>query len=124
MAGLNDNAGFNWAVLDWLKPDCYGTTKNQISMKIGTVTLYFSFKTIIGFSQYHGEVTLTPNQWGRDTGRHLNNIKALKEISVVCESREEFELLLKHALFRAATDLSVDLVSLPVNPEHPTRIEI
>lgn len=121
---MDDSNGMNWAAFDWLEPNIYGSSKNQVSMKIGNVTLYFSFKTIVGFSLYHGEVTLTPNEWGQHTGKHMNNIRALKEISVECESREEFELLLKHALFSAAMQLDTKLRVLPIDRSSPRQVEI
>ena len=41
-------------------------------MDLGDLTLYYSYKTIIGYYTLGGGTVLTKNVWGNTTGKHLN----------------------------------------------------
>lgn len=43
---------------------------------VGSMTLYFSYETIIGFMpDATGKTTARENEWGPTTGKHLNEIQ-------------------------------------------------
>jgi hypothetical protein len=46
---------------------------NFNSVVIGSLKLYFSYKTIIGFTD-HGNIIVCENIWSKTTGKHLNQI--------------------------------------------------
>lgn len=64
--------------------------RNFKSVKIGSIILYYSYDTIIGFCTPNTGLCVTENVWGRTTGRHLNMISS-KEDRI---PREEFKRLL------------------------------
>lgn len=41
-------------------------------LKLGSITVYYSFDTIIGFCTPDTGLCVTENIWGAKTGRHLN----------------------------------------------------
>lgn len=53
--------------------------KNFKAVKIGGITLYYSYDTIIGFSTPNTNLCVTENIWGTTTGRHLNMISDKKD---------------------------------------------
>jgi hypothetical protein len=64
----------------------YGTHCMQV--EIGSVTLYFSYQTLIAFSTPEGRV-VSKNCWGPTTGKHLNSIDGGDKKSRL--DRDEFE---------------------------------
>ena len=64
--------------------------RNFKSVKIGSIILYYSYDTIIGFCTPNTGLCVTENVWGTTTGRHLNMISN-KEDRI---PREEFKRLL------------------------------
>lgn len=52
--------------------------RNFKAVKIGGITLYYSYDTIIGFSTPNTDLCVTENIWGTTTGRHLNMISDKK----------------------------------------------
>ncbi len=48
----------------------YGAHTLQVS--IGTVVLYFSYKTLIAFRTPETGLVVSENVWSRTTGKHLN----------------------------------------------------
>lgn len=55
-----------------------GTNQREVrnfkSLKLGSITLYYSYDTIIGFCTPNTGLCVTENVWGSTTGRHLNMI--------------------------------------------------
>jgi hypothetical protein len=49
------------------------TASNCTEVTVGSVTLYFSYETCVGF--YHGSTgtVLSENIWSRTTGKHLSS---------------------------------------------------
>ena len=45
-----------------------------MKIKIGTLTLWFSYETIIAFDSWKTGFWISKNYWGTTTGRHLNEI--------------------------------------------------
>jgi len=66
-----------------------------LRIKVGTLTLYFSYKTVIAFSDDAG-IVVSENCWGTTTGKHLN------WIDDGCKKgrykRDKFEQLLEKTL--------------------------
>lgn len=56
--------------------DNYGSSR---AVKIGKLTLYFSYQTVVAFAERGGEFCISENVWSRTTGRHLNNINSNHE---------------------------------------------
>ena len=52
---------------------------NFKSVKIGSIVLYYSYDTIIGFSTPNHSLCVTENIWGTTTGKHLNMISEEKD---------------------------------------------
>lgn len=52
---------------------------NFKSVKIGSIILYYSYDTIIGFSTPKHPLCVTENVWGPTTGKHLNMISEKKD---------------------------------------------
>jgi hypothetical protein len=50
---------------------------NMTLVDIGTLSLYFSYKTVIAFSSPNG-LRIRTNVWGPTTGKHLNYLSADK----------------------------------------------
>ena len=48
--------------------------RNFKSVKIGAITLYISYETIVGFCTPPTGLCVTENVWGPTTGKHLNMI--------------------------------------------------
>jgi len=50
----------------------YGT--NSMRVTIGSLTLYFSYETVIAFRDGENGLQVIQNRWGPTTGKHLNLI--------------------------------------------------
>ena len=58
---------------------------------VGSLELYFSYETIVGFKRWSDEPVLSENIWSNTTGKHLNQISDDKERRV---PHKEFEKML------------------------------
>lgn len=67
-------------------------TLNQVS--IGDLTLYYSYKTLVGFN-YRGELTLIDNIYSKTTSRDLNLIDRGNRVSL-----EVFKIRLRKLLYK------------------------
>ena len=79
--------------------DNYGA--HSLKVEIGTLTLYFSYETIIAFGNGSGNgLKITKNYWGTTTGKHLNAISTNKSIRLDQDTfqRELDEVLKSHNL--------------------------
>lgn len=47
---------------------------NFNELEMGTLTVYFSYETPIGFTDEFGNTVVRENDWGPTTGKHLNHI--------------------------------------------------
>lgn len=47
---------------------------NAVSITIGPIDLYFSYKTVIAFRAPGFGLVISANRWSSTTGRHLNEI--------------------------------------------------
>ena len=65
-------------------------------VEFGLITLYYSYKTIVGFSEYPSTKTIScENIWGNTTGKHLNWIEPDKQQRLPCtEFKRELEKVL------------------------------
>jgi len=63
----------------------YGSSR---SVYIGSLTLYFSYDTVVAFSSPKTGLVIRKNDWSTTTGRHLNAINENKKIRI---DGEEFE---------------------------------
>lgn len=84
--------------------DTYGNYKssnygaNALVFTIGTVKVYFSYKTPVAFST-NGNLVVRENEWGPTTGKHLNWIDGGdKESKAERVSGAEFEEMLARVL--------------------------
>lgn len=59
-------------------------TQNESQISIGNLTVYKSYSTVIAF-RLNGELTITQNNWGNTTGKHLSNICSDKSIRIPYE---------------------------------------
>jgi len=50
----------------------YGT--NSLKVTINSLTLFFSYETIVAFQDGENALKVIHNQWGATTGKHLNFI--------------------------------------------------
>lgn len=58
-------------------------SNNFQSVQIGSLTLYFSYATLIAFSDGDGhEICIRKNVWGTTTGKHLNMINDCKDLRI------------------------------------------
>jgi hypothetical protein len=53
--------------------DTRPTRGTASAFKLGRLSFYFSYETLIAFSD-DGELTIRLNEWSGTTGRHLNSI--------------------------------------------------
>ena len=63
----------------------YGSSR---AVYIGSLTLYFSYDTVIAFSSPKTDLVIRVNDWSVTTGKHLNAINTNKKIRI---DGEEFE---------------------------------
>lgn len=52
--------------------DNYGA--HAMAVDVGNLTLYFSYKTVVAFSDGYNKTVVSENNWGPTTGKHLNAI--------------------------------------------------
>jgi hypothetical protein len=45
---------------------------NTLRVELGTITLYYSYKTIVAYSDIQDGLIVHENIWGVTTGKHLN----------------------------------------------------
>ena len=50
--------------------DNYGV--NSLAIRLGTITLYYSYKTIVAYRDYQDGLIVHENDWRTTTGKHLN----------------------------------------------------
>ena len=65
------------------------------AIRIGSLTLYFSYKTVVAFSNYKFGFVISENVWSNTTGKHLNWIDSDKKKRI---PHNEFEKLLNKVL--------------------------
>lgn len=53
--------------------------RNFKALRLGLITVYYSYDTIIGFCTPNTGLCVTENVWGTTTGRHLNMISDKKD---------------------------------------------
>ena len=75
--------------------DNYGV--NTLKVYIGTLTLYYSYKTIVAYHDYEDGLTVCENIWSVTTGKHLNWINRDKSTRV---DSDKFDEMLKLSLER------------------------
>jgi len=46
----------------------------QIDVRIGELTLHFSYRTVVAFNSPFSGFVVSENRWSTTTGRHLNEI--------------------------------------------------
>jgi len=77
--------------------DSASAENNAKEVRLGPLTLYFSYKTIVGFHHNSTGIVCRENVWGPTTGKHLNCIEVEKKKRV---SEKEFEQKLQLLLDR------------------------
>lgn len=60
---------------------------NTLMMSIGSIRLYYSYKTIVAYYAPDSKLVVSENVWGPTTGKHLNWISRDKKIRL---DRAEF----------------------------------
>ncbi|TFG23158.1 MAG: hypothetical protein EU529_08185 [Promethearchaeota archaeon] len=65
------------------------------AIRIGDLTLYFSYKTVIAFSNYKYGFVISENIWSMTTGKHLNWLDSDKKRRI---PHKEFQKLLNNVL--------------------------
>ena len=74
---------------------------HAMKVTIGSLTLWFSYETIVAFEEPGRALRTSENVWGNTTGKHLNHIDGGNKKARL--SREEFQrqladLLTRHGL--------------------------
>ena len=82
---------------------------NSLMVELGDITLYFSYETVVAFDAPGFGITVSENDWGPTTGKHLNSINIDKDLRL---PREQFEVELERML--ASFNLSDDY-DMPVS---------
>jgi len=54
--------------------DQFGATNNAVEVGIGDLSLFFSYKTLIAYQDFHDGLVVSENHWSTTTGKHLNYI--------------------------------------------------
>lgn len=67
----------------------------QIDVQVGSLTLHFSYETVVAFSSSHSGFVISENVWSTTTGRHLNEIHPDKSLRM---SNDAFEQKLQETL--------------------------
>ncbi|GAG12601.1 unnamed protein product [marine sediment metagenome] len=70
---------------------------NTIRLGLSSITLYYSYKTIVAYSDFTDGLTVCDNVWSTTTGKHLNWIDDDHSIRLPFE---QFEIKLQAALDR------------------------
>jgi hypothetical protein len=73
--------------------DNYGV--NSLCVDLGTIRLYYSYKTIVAFYTHKTGLVVSGNVWTVTTGKHLNWIRSNKKDRL---PYDEFEKQLQAAL--------------------------
>lgn len=68
---------------------------NFTVVEVGDLTLWFSYRTVVGFQKGYGPITVRENDWGPTTGKHLGMIGSGNQDRI---PGVEFERLLGEAL--------------------------
>jgi hypothetical protein len=67
----------------------------ETQINLGKCVIYKSYDTVIAFRDESG-LTITQNQWGNTTGKHLNNVCSDKSLRIPYdEFVKAYELFLK-----------------------------
>lgn len=70
-----------------------------MALTLGTLTLYFSYQTVVAFDEDNGDgIQVVANQWGPTTGKHLNWIDGGNKSSRL--PKEKFDKALKAVLVK------------------------
>ena len=77
--------------------DNYGV--NTLRFEVGTLTLWYSYKTVVAFRLGFVDTVVTQNDWGPTTGKHLNWIDGGDHENRL--PRAEFEAALQEAMSKA-----------------------
>jgi hypothetical protein len=67
-----------------------------MEVNIGNLTLYFSYKTVVAFSDGYNKTVVSENNWGPTTGKHLNAIDNGRKDQRL--KRADFEAALEEVL--------------------------
>lgn len=78
--------------------DNYGV--NSLCVRLGTIALYYSYQTIVAYSDNQDGLVVCENVWGVTTGKHLNWIDRDHSKRI---GRDLFKLMLQNALERHIT---------------------
>ena len=78
--------------------DNYGSHTLKVDM--GNFNLYYSYETIVAYSDVKDGLVCIENSWDTTTGKHLNWIEPNKKLR---KSGEEFDAMLKEMLKRNLT---------------------
>jgi hypothetical protein len=70
---------------------------NTLKISVGTITFYYSYQTIVAYSDFEDGLTVCENAWGVTTGKHLNWINPDKSSRL---PYDEFQNKLQKALER------------------------
>ena len=88
-----------------IKKWCYGDYSNNNgncqAVQIGSLTLYFSYDTVVAYD-YNGRLVISENVWSTTTGKHLNFIDRDKDKRL---PHNQFQDKLKEALDRCNLSL-------------------
>lgn len=84
-----------WNYMDGYSSSNYGA--HTIAIKVGELTLFFSYDTVIKFIAPGFGACVSENIWGPTTGKHLNALSADKQDRL---QRGEFEKKLEECLKR------------------------
>ncbi len=68
----------------------YGAHSMRIA--IGSLTLYFSYRTVVAFQDDGHSIKVIQNQWGSTTGKHLNFIDGGDKVSRLTPEKFNEEL--------------------------------
>ena len=68
---------------------------NSIYIYVGSLKIYFSYDTVVAFSNGWSNLVVSENIWGPTTGKHLNWINSDHSVRL---DRNEFEDKLKEVL--------------------------
>ena len=72
-----------------------GNGANAIRLDIGSISLWFSYETVIAFQDQFKPIKVRVNSWSNTTGKHLNAIDGNKKARI---SSDQFELELANVL--------------------------
>ena len=79
------------------------TNPNTNAVRIGDLTLYFSYQTVVAFSTTETGLRCSENIWSVTTGKHLNMIADKKDRIPNEEFQKRLENILRHRGLEIAT---------------------